>query len=71
MASASKIHWSPHSDDRRQQFIRINGRNHELCLYDVTSLVCLKLVIMQPGVYALNTDKEGLNRRRIKSSMSW
>lgn len=37
--SVSRIRWSPHSDGHRQQFLRVNTRNHELGLYEVVESV--------------------------------
>ncbi|KAI5779450.1 hypothetical protein DFH27DRAFT_489165 [Peziza echinospora] len=43
MTSASKVVWSPHSNEQRQQFLRINARNNELGLYEVTETKGKKL----------------------------
>ena len=38
-SSASRVRWSPHSNEHKQFFLRINARNHELGLYEVLESV--------------------------------
>lgn len=44
-----RIRWSPHSNEHRQQFLRVNVRNHEVGLYDVVESVSIGCPSMEIG----------------------